>query len=619
MQPYQEEYLELLRSVALSARPAAENMEPEAFVTAVLDANRASRKAVAQGSRLLRENLFPVLDNILASSEAEIASILEFAGELMRGTAQKDIGLHYQIHLALMNRARHRGDRDMLIRELYQVGMSLYNMETMLSPSEIKLYTARMRMCFAESASYFETHYDEIQNPEIRGYIHRSMGNIALSYDTRDSASAGAKLAAVSRSIAILSDPEIRAKTPSLPWDVYLYKSHQERTTLLSYLRSGSADPDAFAKVLESAQFVQRHQRNAARKRGESLDPRWQYAYLAARYHCGAVLLPELLDALYGLSTACDSGDMSVMSMTSHVSIPALYMEYAKQLKDGYTSQQALQANRMTRRLFGWIVRAPSNDDNEQLMFYLRQFLYVYKEEPCGFSFFDALQNIFATRHPTTYVRMWIAGQIAETLTLWAAEDCPDRLVGVPGYPTVKDVIWNRKSLAALACQGGRLYDTGMVHFLNLENSACRGLFAEEEALIRLHTHCGAELLSRHASTAMFADVARGHHRHYDEKGGYPTDFSPSASPVRPLIYITAVADALASSVEETSSRYRPAVSFEQVCAQLRAGSGTQYAPYIVALLKPEARLQQLRDRLTQWQKEAYLDMYHRREQMQQL
>lgn len=618
MEPYQNEYLALLNSVSKYTGPSANQMDPEAFVEAAKEANRVSRKAVEEGSQLLRRELFPVLDNILAFSPEEAASLQKFADELMSGVKQKDVGLYYRIHLALVALARHRKDRDMLIRELYCVGMALFNLETMLSPNNFRLYTTRMRMCFMESASYFDTQYDEITDPETRGYIHRSLGNIALSYEGSDVQSSRKKLEAVTRSIEILSDPEIRAKTPSLPWDLYLYKSHQERTTLLSFLRSGNADPDTFAQVLESAQIVQERQFKAARERKEPLQPRWQYAYIAASYHCGAMLLPEFLEDLYALSTSRTDDDLDGQSMFSHVSVPALCLEYAKQLdpNDRYRSELKVHMDRMSRHLWHWIVTAPSDNNNEQLMFYLRQFLYVYQEELCPAPFFEALQNVFAARQPTAYARIWITGHIARELTGWAIQDCPEALVGLAGCREERDVAQQRDALLDFALTAGRVHDAGMVHFLNFESTACRGLFEEEEALFQLHAYCGAELLSQHPSTLQYAEIARGHHRFYDDKGGYPTDFSMRDSPVRSMISIVAAADLFASSTEETSSRYQPVISFEAGCAKLQAEAGRQYAPFVAALLKSPGRQEALRKKIEAWKKEAYLDLYRRREEM---
>ncbi len=613
MRAYQEQYLALLGQMRQGADLSLEKVGPAAFMDGVRRTSRQSLERVAQGTRLLRENLFPVLDDLPSASEEELACLREFADKLMVGVAQKDAGLAYRIHAALLAHARRTGDRDMLIRELYWVGMSLYNMETMLSPNHIRLFAARMRMCFAESASHFDTDYDDITDPEIRGYIHRSMGNIALSYNGSDPASAQAKLAAMKRSIALLSDPDVRAKTPSLPWDRYLFMSHQERTTMLSYLRSGHAEPEVFAQVLESAQIIQQRQVQQARDRGEPLQPRWQYAYLAALYHCGAMTLQELLDALYALSTAEPDDSYDPQSMFSHASVPAMYMEYMRIQNEPMTARHAARIDRMIQRMFRWMVRVPNDDYGEQFLFYLRQTMYVYRETPGGMSFFDLIQNVFALRHPTSYARLWRAGKIARTLCTWAAEDCPEQLAGLLGCAGTGQVRARREELAAFAEEAGRLYDVGMVHCFNIAILSCRGLFEDDYALLQLHAYCGHHLLSEHESTAPFADAAYGHHCRYDEKGGYPVDFSPSASPIRAVIYMVTVADTITAATDTVGSLYNPPKTLEEVYGELKKDAGGRYAPFVVDLLADPARRKELDESLARWTAEAYEDLYRRR------
>ena len=614
MRPYQEEYLTLLAGMARQGDLTVGEEGPEVFMETVRRSSRAARQAVERGTQLLRENLFPMLDDILSASQQELDDLQEFAGKLMEGTAQRDVGLHYRIHQALTDYARHGKHRDMLIRELYLVGMSLYNMETNLSPNKLRLYAARMRMSFAESARYYETDYDDITDPEIRGYIHRSMGNIALGYEGTEAARS--KLAAIQRSLGILTDPDVQAKTPSLPWARYIYMSHQERTTMLSYLRSGQAEPEVFAQVLESTQIIQEHQQRQARERGEPLQPRWQYAYYAAQYHCGAMLLPEFLDTLYALSAALPDDDFGPQSMFSHVSAPALYMEYCKKLPETQRYRHAGRIDRMLRRMCRWLVRAPSSDSNELLMFYTRQALYAYVELPGCMTFFDLLQNVFAARHPTSYAKLWKAGRVAGMLCRWAVEDCPEKLAGLPGCAGPAEVSARREELIRFADRAGRLYDAGMIHCFNLVLLSCRGLFEEEYALIQLHTYCGAQLLAEHPSTAAFADVAHGHHCHFDEKGGYPLGFSLHRSPVRAMIHIIAVADALTTGTDEVGSRYRAPKPFQEVLRELRDGAGTQYAPFVVDLLKAPARQEELKAAMARWTPEAYRALYDRRAEL---
>ncbi len=618
MKPYQEEYLALLKSVEGFAGALADRTDTDSFIAAAREANLAAQRAVERGTQILREELFPVLDNILAAPLEEIRSLEEFAGKLMTGYSMQDPCLHYRVNLALLEWARHHGDRNMRIKELYLVGLSLFNMENMLSPSGVSLFSTRMRMYFIEGASYYDTAYDEITDPETRGYIHRCMGNIPLGYLAKTPASVHAKLEAVKRSIRVLSDPDVRAKTPSLPWDTYLYRSHQECTTLLSNLRTGNVGPEAYALVLESAQTVQAEQVKAARERGEPLQPRWQYAYMAARYHCGAMLLPEFLDGLYALSMARGENDMDAQSIFSHASAPAYYLEYSKTLlnDERYAGEIAACAKRMTERFSRWLIRASLMGMAEDIMLQIRQFFLVYREKDCGMPYYELIQNVFAAIHPATYVRMWIAGQTARTLTFWAADECPEKLVGLPECAAPQDVIWKHERLAELAERAGRVYDLGMIHFFSLETAACRGLFEEEEALLQLHAHLGAERLREHESTALLADVALGHHRAFDGKSGYPVDFSLDDSPVKPLICIVAAADLLAASAGETFSRYRPVVPFEEGCRRILEGAGKQYAPFVSALLESPERREQLRKKLEAWKKEAYLDMYRRRARM---
>ena len=101
---------------------------------------------------LIRFSLSTAHPPVSAGPE-EIASLQEFADHLMQGVARKDAGLAYRIHMALVSFARRMGDRDMLIRELYWVGMGLYNMETSLSPGGARLFTYRMRLSFALASS----------------------------------------------------------------------------------------------------------------------------------------------------------------------------------------------------------------------------------------------------------------------------------------------------------------------------------------------------------------------------------------------------------------------------------------------------------------------------------
>lgn len=606
MRPYQEEYL-ALQTRAFETAPSLWTEGPQGFRARQRDAALKLREIRQKGTALLRERLFPALDAIHTATADELADLEAFAAALTDLRGSPDAALSYRIHLALLSYARHWKKRDMTIRELYQTGMDLYRLQNFIGSNQWP-YGVETRLYFAQCAAFFETDYEDITDPETRGFIHRAMSNIAISIDSSHPAGAARKLAAIDRSLRLLNDPDIRAMTPSLPWDLYVYKSHQERTTLLSFLRSGQADADAFAQVLESAQLIEQRQQRQAAERGEALHPRWRYAYLAARYHCGALSLQELLEGLYALSAACDEEDYSDRSVFCHVSAPAYYVNYARDLRD--PRLQARAADRqdiMTRRMFRWVSHFPPEAADRGLSFSLLQFLTAYRERPGCMGYARLVENIFAVCQPARYVRSRLVERIARVLYLWAVEDCPEQLHGLPVSP------WEAAEFTA---QAGFLCDLGMLFFAAVDGPLCRGIFPEEEELLRLHSVYGAGLLADRASTALFADVARGHHCRCDGRGGYPRDFSPEDSPVRPVIWLVAVADALAGADGDMDTRYFPAVPFDRAVEEILAQSGGRYAPFAAALLRAPERREQLRNDLRVWREEAYADLFTRRSRL---
>lgn len=130
------------------------------------------------------------------------------------------------------------------------------------------------------------------------------------------------------RSIQILQDPVYRAKTPSLPWDTYLYKSHQERSVAMGLLRRGNSDGQLIREVMESAEYVWERQMEICRKKGTSPGLRWQLIYQESQYYCGLRPLSYLLTQLEKYYLDCDRDDFSSEGMYGNIFLPALYGHY---------------------------------------------------------------------------------------------------------------------------------------------------------------------------------------------------------------------------------------------------------------------------------------------------
>jgi HD-GYP domain-containing protein (c-di-GMP phosphodiesterase class II) len=105
-------------------------------------------------------------------------------------------------------------------------------------------------------------------------------------------------------------------------------------------------------------------------------------------------------------------------------------------------------------------------------------------------------------------------------------------------------------------------------------------LTAEEWALVRRHPLLGVSILKQVPRMEAVVPVILQHHERYDGQG-YPAGLLGDDSSV--LAQVLAAADAYEAM---TSARpHRPARSRAQAVAELRAHSGTQFAPRVVEAL----------------------------------
>jgi diguanylate cyclase (GGDEF)-like protein len=105
-------------------------------------------------------------------------------------------------------------------------------------------------------------------------------------------------------------------------------------------------------------------------------------------------------------------------------------------------------------------------------------------------------------------------------------------------------------------------------------------LSAQERAIVEAHSTLGHDLLDGLELAPVDAWILH-HHEHWDGTG-YPMGLSREAIPLGSRIIL--VADAFDALVSERS--YRPSVSVEQACVELRRMAGHQFDPAVVVALE---------------------------------
>lgn len=578
MRQYQEEYIaNTKRVLELMQHAELIGLSPEETNRRLMARGGEVRRLRERNTGILRENLIPVLDNILTVNQEDIDSLVEFTDVLMRG--QLDAALRYYVCKALVSFARVREERNLLIKELYMTGMALFGLRTISGGRNDGQLCWKMQMVFGEAAGYIRI-YDEIEDAETRGYIHRSMGNLALGIVGHDGRAAEKKLGVIRRSLQVLTDPAYHEKTPELPWDTYIYKQHQERTTLMGDLRGGEVTAGIVSEVMESAQYVYDRQLKNARERGTPLEARWIHTYYAASYYCGVYTLPELLHNLEEIYAAVSFSDYSTNGMYGNIYLPAIYSVYVSKDEELLERKKPVVLM-MYRRMTEYLKHVPLGENMDNLFFYVRASLDVYIEYPGDNCFRDYAEDIIAYRQPETYVHSRMVAKLALLIFQDVMQEAPEQLTGIRGTESVQELRQRREEAEKFLNDCCVLHDIGKLKMPELYEVPNRSWFAEEEEMHRFHPALGCEMLKRCNSTKEFAPIVLGHHRWYDGQGGFPEEYHREAEQDAVLADIVSVADFIDKSCNPGENYRDEVIRPDEMFERLQSFSGTRFSPCI--------------------------------------
>ena len=101
-----------------------------------------------------------------------------------------------------------------------------------------------------------------------------------------------------------------------------------------------------------------------------------------------------------------------------------------------------------------------------------------------------------------------------------------------------------------------------------------------------------------------------GHHCWYDGSQGYPKNFRLEDTPESALINIVTCADCLDAATDAVGRSYNQGKDYDTFLEELKAGSGTRYAPWLVPLLEKEEVAAELRSILKISREKLYKETF---------
>ena len=608
MEAMAERYLANVAQCALLNKPSFEpGLSDEELLGRIQENARESHRIIQENNEILERHVFCKRPEEI--TDEDIRNLSAFADRLFLYNRSVDDGTAYRIHRLLLDVATLRGDRDMRVRELYYVGITLQYMKICCNDLNLFALLDKVRAAFDEAAAYM-AEYEQIENEQTRSFIVRSLANRKLGLErTANCWEEYEQL--FDEAMAVITSPKYRAMNPNLPWDAFEYSMHADRAGLTDALR-WTDDPLRAAQVLQSARYIYDHTEQHEANNDRFTSSRVHYVYAVARYHGGEITLYELLKTLYMLYEHADWTDYSDKGLVLNISVPCYIQHYARFLPEKEREKWRDNRSQVFAKVSDYLARMNAS----KYMFLLNSNVQeiVTLRAQGDRSFREHKLEYILSCHRQTYVHSymvaWLAARIAQRLI----EVAPEHLVGVLGTADGAQVRSRAQEIVEHTHECALYHDMGKNMLLSSVSLYHRRLIDLEFGNITQHPVFGARLLRLCDASEDAQQVALHHHRFADGSGGYPDPCEPCTPSARPLVRIVTVADSLDAGTDNIGRCYAAVKTFDQLVGELRAGSGTRYAQEVVALFDDASFAARLSEEMAARRREIYCRAYRAQE-----
>lgn len=555
-------------------------------------------------------------------TEQDIEELIELADRLYENGIGIDVGIAYKIHCILFAVAELKDDRDLRIRELYYQGHSLNTLGFAERDMNINTFGERIYSLYTDGADYIRE-YEDIPSSDTRAYIIRCMGNRKYGKPSiRGNGDWKSECDAVfgyddynelfKQAMDVIKSDYYRKLNPELPWKSYEYAMHYDRTTYLSVLRSGCKDKELIKRiaddVLESAEYVYRHQEEIAMRKFQNIGARTMYVYVAAKYHAGKTDLQDVVNTLLSLVENADSNDHSSNGVMYNYGLVTYCHYYITKLDETSRSSFMPRYQEISKRSEKYLSEFPSSSFTQ----YMGAHVATHMKEQIQYdgSSRGQMMKYLLFGHPPTYVHSFMVATLTKCLFHRLIETKPEFLVGCFGTESIGEILSRSSELCDRAYRCGLYHDTGKNDVLSYVTIYGRWLLDEEFECIKYHTIMGWSLLKTYDDLTEEAHVALRHHRFYNDNGGYPNDCGDCPRSARAIVDIVSVADSLDAATDNIGRSYSMAKPFEALVGEFRQGSGTRYCPEVVELFDDRDFCQKIYSDMVKARQDVYVEVY---------
>ena len=391
-------------------------------------------------------------------------------------------------------------------------------------------------------------------------------------------------------------DEEIRALVPEYDWVYHRLRTLEYIGMLTEYGNSAMISPEEAVKIRPYVQQLRAEwEQYPETGRRVISEDRLRLVEIRADYYAGMMDREACLSALYQLYlTRKESG-----SDTACLEIPLEYMLIlgnpvpenvpdSGNAQPGLTEEHIGRLTEMYRSLMEYLLHLHSSGTDLTVLEIVSFLLIRYIEVP-EIPFEQMSLTCMLALHPPTYLHSNMVADITKCLTEHLLSQEPERFIGFLNCRTKEEVLEKREEILSFAYHAALCHDVGKLPMIDTVFVYERQLSDLEFGIIREHPELGRIMLERNASTKAYSPIALGHHRWYNNQGGYPRSCDLDALPERTIIDIVSCADCMDAATDSVGRSYNRGKTLDEYLEEFRNEQGTRYAPYLADLMdRPE-------------------------------
>ncbi|MBR6316689.1 MAG: hypothetical protein IKR58_06790 [Lachnospiraceae bacterium] len=619
-----EQYIKRMEEIRRLSTPALDNIKDADGYSRLLRDNFTRIGELAAINReFLDSLLYPLLKTDHMMDE-DFSSLIEFTDELVCAESAENVDLPvvFMVSDSLISNAMEYKDLGEQIRQHdIQIGI-IY--ELMNMTGRIRAYPEIMggyRKKGFELGDYFfrllqKEEFEKLDDPEVRQIVViDARYSIAFFEGIVDDAELNEKqLTCLQQMYDIAKDPFYIERLEGFDWDYHMFRTLEYYLLAVENNNAAGFTQDQleiiYQRGLEYRTLWNEKKDHLNQILGSEQDTASIETFVSRiEYLTGRVSKEEYRKRMLELYDKRDSTCYETGKMYANMVIP---VELAHTIDpECITEYEKSMMLKIYQDVISFAFHMPNGSGLTSMLEYLYAIIDNFVEIPSRLTFEDMVLECMAAIHPPTYVHSQMVGQLTECLCGHLIRLMPERLIGVCDTTNAEDVKEKRGDILYFAYHAALCHDLGKISIIDTVFMYGRKLLDMEFDLIQTHPKTSYELMCRFSSTKKYAEVALGHHKWYDNSRGYPADFDTSTSKVKPITDLVLVADCLDAATDTIGRSYQRGKQLDDFIGELKEGSGSRYAPWVLDLFADDAVREDLTYLLREGRNQNYRNMYY--------